>query len=198
MTWGGYTTRIQLIDAPMGILIVLALSSIGVYGIMLAGWASGSKYPLLGLGPGLGTDDLVRGRTRSEPRSRAADGGHAHHVGHRRQSRRGHELAHRVDRLHPVRHLSHRHDRRAQPATVRPRRGRTRARRRFQHRVQLDPFRTVLPGRVHERDHDERRDGHVVPRRSPAAQARQTSSSDGSSRTATSSHGPGGSAARSG
>ncbi len=48
VTWGGYTTRIQLIDAPMGILIVLALSSIGVYGIMLAGWASGSKYPLLG------------------------------------------------------------------------------------------------------------------------------------------------------
>jgi NADH-quinone oxidoreductase subunit H len=32
----------------MGILVVLALSSIGVYGIMLAGWASGSKYPLLG------------------------------------------------------------------------------------------------------------------------------------------------------
>ena len=41
-------TRIQLIDPPMGVLIVLALSSIGVYGIMLAGWASGSKYPLLG------------------------------------------------------------------------------------------------------------------------------------------------------
>lgn len=48
VTWGGVTTRVQLIDAPMGILIVLALSSIGVYGIMLAGWASGSKYPLLG------------------------------------------------------------------------------------------------------------------------------------------------------
>ena len=48
VTWGGYTTRVQLIDAPAGILIVLALSSIGVYGIMLAGWASGSKYPLLG------------------------------------------------------------------------------------------------------------------------------------------------------
>jgi NADH-quinone oxidoreductase subunit H len=46
--WGDVTTRVQLIDAPMGILIVLALSSIGVYGIMLAGWASGSKYPLLG------------------------------------------------------------------------------------------------------------------------------------------------------
>jgi NADH-quinone oxidoreductase subunit H len=48
VTWGSVTTRVQLIDAPMGILIVLALSSIGVYGIMLAGWASGSKYPLLG------------------------------------------------------------------------------------------------------------------------------------------------------
>ena len=44
----GETTRLQLIDPPVGILIVLALSSIGVYGIMLAGWSSGSKYPLLG------------------------------------------------------------------------------------------------------------------------------------------------------
>ncbi len=48
VTWFGETTRVQLIDPPMGVLIVLALSSIGVYGIMLAGWASGSKYPLLG------------------------------------------------------------------------------------------------------------------------------------------------------
>ncbi len=44
----GLETRLQLIDPPIGILLVLALSSIGVYGIMLAGWASGSKYPLLG------------------------------------------------------------------------------------------------------------------------------------------------------
>ena len=38
----------QLADPPIGILFVLALSSIAVYGIMLAGWSSGSKYPLLG------------------------------------------------------------------------------------------------------------------------------------------------------
>ncbi len=44
----GHVTRVQLADPPIGILVVLALSSIGVYGIMLAGWASGSKYPLLG------------------------------------------------------------------------------------------------------------------------------------------------------
>lgn len=44
----GHVTRLQLADPPVGILLVLALSSIAVYGIMLAGWASGSKYPLLG------------------------------------------------------------------------------------------------------------------------------------------------------
>ncbi len=44
----GQVTRVQLADPPVGILLVLALSSIAVYGIVLAGWASGSKYPLLG------------------------------------------------------------------------------------------------------------------------------------------------------
>ena len=48
VTWFGHATRVQLADPPIGILLVLALSSIAVYGIMLAGWASGSKYPLLG------------------------------------------------------------------------------------------------------------------------------------------------------
>lgn len=48
VTWFGEVTRVQLIDPPIGVLVVLALSSIGVYGIMLAGWASGSKYPLIG------------------------------------------------------------------------------------------------------------------------------------------------------
>jgi NADH-quinone oxidoreductase subunit H len=44
----GEVTRMQLADPPVGVLWVLAMSSIGVYGIMLAGWSSGSKYPLLG------------------------------------------------------------------------------------------------------------------------------------------------------
>ncbi|TVR28466.1 MAG: NADH-quinone oxidoreductase subunit NuoH [Ilumatobacter sp.] len=48
VTWFGQVTRVQLADPPVGILLVLAMSSIAVYGIMLAGWASGSKYPLLG------------------------------------------------------------------------------------------------------------------------------------------------------
>ena len=44
----GRETLFQVADAPVGLLLFLAMSSIGVYGIMLAGWASGSKYPLLG------------------------------------------------------------------------------------------------------------------------------------------------------
>jgi NADH-quinone oxidoreductase subunit H len=43
-----HTTRLQLVDAPWGILLLLMMSSIAVYGVMLAGWSSGSKYPLLG------------------------------------------------------------------------------------------------------------------------------------------------------
>ena len=44
----GHRTFLQLADPPVGVLLLLALSSIAVYGIMLAGWSSGSKYPLLG------------------------------------------------------------------------------------------------------------------------------------------------------
>ena len=43
-----HVTRLQVADPSIGVLLLLALSSISVYGIMLAGWASGSKYPLLG------------------------------------------------------------------------------------------------------------------------------------------------------
>ena len=48
VTVAGHTFELQLADPPMGILFLLAMSSIAVYGIMLAGWSSGSKYPLLG------------------------------------------------------------------------------------------------------------------------------------------------------
>ncbi|MET4430262.1 MULTISPECIES: NADH-quinone oxidoreductase subunit NuoH [unclassified Mycolicibacterium] len=44
----GHQTPLQLTDLPVAVLYVLAVTSIGVYGIILAGWASGSTYPLLG------------------------------------------------------------------------------------------------------------------------------------------------------
>ena len=43
----GEETVLQLVDLPVGVLVVLACSSVGVYGIVLGGWASGSPYPLL-------------------------------------------------------------------------------------------------------------------------------------------------------
>jgi NADH-quinone oxidoreductase subunit H len=48
ITVAGHTFELQVADPPFGILFVLAMSSISVYGVMLAGWSSGSKYPLLG------------------------------------------------------------------------------------------------------------------------------------------------------
>lgn len=47
VTMFGRETSIQVADVPVGILFFLAMSSLAVYGIMLAGWSSGSKYPLL-------------------------------------------------------------------------------------------------------------------------------------------------------
>jgi NADH-quinone oxidoreductase subunit H len=44
----GHRTELQVADPPIGILLLLAMSSISVYGVMLAGWSSGSKYPLIG------------------------------------------------------------------------------------------------------------------------------------------------------
>ncbi|PJJ77329.1 NADH dehydrogenase subunit H [Sediminihabitans luteus] len=43
-----YTTPAQLTDFPVAVLYILACASLGVYGIVLGGWSSGSTYPLLG------------------------------------------------------------------------------------------------------------------------------------------------------
>jgi NADH-quinone oxidoreductase subunit H len=48
ITLFGHDTLGQVADPHIGILLFLALSSIAVYGVMLAGWSSGSKYPMLG------------------------------------------------------------------------------------------------------------------------------------------------------
>ena len=48
VTLFGRETAMQLTDIPVGVLYILAVTSIGVYGVVLAGWSSGSTYPLLG------------------------------------------------------------------------------------------------------------------------------------------------------
>lgn len=44
----GHKTRLQVTDLPVSMLFILAIASIGIYGIVLAGWASNSTYSLLG------------------------------------------------------------------------------------------------------------------------------------------------------
>ena len=44
----GHRTPLQLTDTPVAVLLVLAVAGVGVYGIVLGGWSSGSTYPLLG------------------------------------------------------------------------------------------------------------------------------------------------------
>ena len=57
MPFGAETTFFGLLDEPIklgvadvnvGVLVVFAVTSMGVYGIVLAGWASNSKYSLFG------------------------------------------------------------------------------------------------------------------------------------------------------
>jgi NADH-quinone oxidoreductase subunit H len=45
---GGHHTPLQITDLPVAVLFILAMSSVGVYGIVLAGWSSQSPYPMFG------------------------------------------------------------------------------------------------------------------------------------------------------
>src|SRR6266516_6034601 len=45
---GGTSVALQVANLPVGLLYLIAVSSMGIYGLVLGGWASGSKYSLLG------------------------------------------------------------------------------------------------------------------------------------------------------
>jgi len=47
-TIGGHEVALQGADLNIGLLFILAMSSLAVYAVVLAGWSSGSKYPLIG------------------------------------------------------------------------------------------------------------------------------------------------------
>ena len=48
ITISGFTVPMQITDLNIGVLYILAFAGLGVYGIVLAGWSSNSKYALLG------------------------------------------------------------------------------------------------------------------------------------------------------
>jgi len=48
VTISGYSIPLQVTDVNTGLLIILGITSIGVYGVALAGWSSNNKYSLLG------------------------------------------------------------------------------------------------------------------------------------------------------
>jgi NADH-quinone oxidoreductase subunit H len=48
LPWSDRHTPLQLTDMPVAVVFVLAIASIGIYGIVLGGWSSGSTYSLLG------------------------------------------------------------------------------------------------------------------------------------------------------
>ena len=126
VTVSGHTFELQVADPPVGILFLLAMSSVSVYGVMLAGWSSGSKYPLLGsvrasaqmisYEAALGMTVVMVVLIAGSLSTRGIIDAQSHHL--LRQLERH---PHRGRALLPV---HDRHHRRAQPAALRPGRGR--------------------------------------------------------------------------
>ena len=85
VTWFGHATRVQLADPPIGILFVLALSSIAVYGDHARRLVERLEVPVARLGAGVGADGQLRGGARPQRRRRGARHRDADDGGHRRR-----------------------------------------------------------------------------------------------------------------
>ena len=133
VTLFGRTVPLQLADLDIGILWVLAMTSIGVYAVVLAGWSSGSNYPLLGSIRSTRADGLAtRWRWAWRSSRSCSYSGHLRMTDDRRPA--GHDLE-RDPAVPGVRRLPDLRARRDEPPAVRPGGGRVRAGRRVPHGV---------------------------------------------------------------
>ena len=174
-SWG----RWVISDLNVGILYLFAISSLGVYGIIMGGWASNSKYPFLGslrsaaqmvsyevsIGFVIITVLLCVGSLN------LTDIVNAQKIGLGTRARPA-ELAARLvlaAAVPDVRRVLHLGAGRDQPAAVRPAGGGVGAGRRLHGRILLDALSAVHARRVRGHRHHVRADHHPVPGRLAAA-----------------------------
>ena len=130
----GVHTPLQLADLPVAVLLVLAMSSMGVYGIVLAGWASESPVPAARRAALVGPGDQLRDRDgaglrpglpvlRLAVHHRHRDRAGARHRAPLVRSRTALPVVVRGAAVAVFRDLPDHHGRRDQPAAVRPARG---------------------------------------------------------------------------
>ena len=140
-------TPLQLTDMPVAVLFVMAIASIGIYGIVLGGWSSGSTYSLLG---GLRSSAQMISYEVAMGLALVAVFLYAGSMSTSEIVAAQEKLWFGLSLLPTLRDLRDRDGGRDQPCAVRPPRGRGRAGRRLPHRVLVAEVRAVLPGRVHQ------------------------------------------------
>ncbi len=160
ITLFGQDIKLMIADVNIGVLYILAMTSMGVYGVTLSGWASNNKYSLLGglrssaqmisyelsMGLSVVAVIMVAGTLRLDRIVELQDGFVL-------------EFLATADRLH---HLCRRVIRGNEPASVRSSRGGAGARGGVPHGIQRDEIRHVLPRRIREHDNVQRAHRHPV------------------------------------
>ena len=82
----GRQVSLYITDINVGLLYIVSVASVGVYGIILAGYASNSKYPAARQPARVGAADQLRSRGHADAGQRDPDGRHAQHGRHRRRA----------------------------------------------------------------------------------------------------------------